>query len=92
MEECRSVRDIHHHHCYRAYRAWWCYQLLAPALTVMEEKALPIIQSVRSILLPHFGNAKAINHTRAYDASAVTELDIAVEEHLKKELTKAWSK
>ncbi len=56
----------------------------------LEGDILPIVKSVRPILLPHFGNAKAINHKRAYDASAVTELDIAVEEHLKRELAQVY--
>lgn len=52
----------------------------------LHENVLSVVRSTRPILLPHFGVAKAINHKSAYDSSAVTKLDIEVEEFLKKEL------
>jgi myo-inositol-1(or 4)-monophosphatase len=51
---------------------------------------LPILRSTRSITLPHWGKAKVMSNkgTRAHDV--VTELDIAVEEQVKKELTELY--
>lgn len=51
-------------------------------------RVLEVVRSVRPILTPHFGKAKAIRHKETGNNwSAVTEFDEAVEQHLIKELS-----
>lgn len=55
-----------------------------------KEKILPIIAATRSITAPHFGLAAVLNDKNSRPADMVTQLDIDVENHLRRELAVAF--